>query len=74
MRKSDRVEQCTLKLIAIASILISVKLNEDRLLSVELCTRDCNGDYSKDMIIKTERLLMVYLNFKMNLPTAMDFV
>lgn len=35
LRKNKRVEQCTLKLIAITAILIAVKINEDRLLSVE---------------------------------------
>ena len=74
MRKSDRVEYCTLRLIAIASILVAVKLNEDRLLSVNQCVKECNNDYTSEMIIKTERLLLVYLNFKINFPTAIDFV
>lgn len=74
MRKSDKVEQVTLKLVGIASILVSVKLNEDRMLSVMQCIKDCNGDYSQEMIIKTEKLLLIYLNFKMNVPTAFDFV
>ena len=74
MRKSDRVEYCTLRLIAIASVLVAVKLNEDRLLSVHQCVKECNNDYSAEMIVKTEKLLLVYLNFKMNYPTAIDFV
>lgn len=74
MRKSDRVEYCTLRLIAMASILVAVKLNEDRLLSVSQCVKECNNDYTSEMIIKTERLLLVYLNFKINFPTAIDFV
>jgi hypothetical protein len=74
MRRSDRVEYCTLRLIAIAGVLVAVKLNEDRLLSVSQCVKECNNDYTPDMIIKTERLLLVYLNFKMNYPTSIDFV
>ena len=57
----------------IASILVAVKLNEDRLLSIEQCAKECNGDYTHDMIIKTERILLVHLNFKVNISTALDF-
>ena len=74
LRKNAKVEQCTLKLIGIASILVAVKINEDKLLSIEQCVKECNGDYSHEMIVKSERVLLVLLNFKMNLSTAIDFV
>jgi len=35
--------------------------------------KECNYDYSSDMIIKTERILLALLNFKTNHPTAFDF-
>lgn len=73
LSKSDRVEDCLLRLIAVAAVLVAVKLNEDRLLSLQQCAKDCNFEYSPEMIIKTERLLLVYLNFKMDYPTAIDF-
>lgn len=74
LRKNSRVEQCTLKLIGMASILVAVKINEDRLLSIDQCVKECNGDYSHEMIIKTERILLVLLDFRMNISTAIDFV
>lgn len=73
MAKNDRVEHCTLRLIAVAAVLVAVKLNEDRLLSVQQCVKECNFDYTPEMVIKTERLLMMNLNFKLNYPTAIDF-
>lgn len=63
-----------MKLVGMASILVAVKLNEDKLLSIEQCVKECNGDYTHDMIIKTERILLVLLNFRMNISTAIDFV
>jgi hypothetical protein len=74
LRKSSKVEQCTLKLVGIAAILVAVKINEDKLLSIDQCVKECNGDYSPDMIVKTERILLVLLDFRMNLSTAIDFV
>ncbi len=35
LSRSMKVEQCTMKLVGIASILVAVKLNEDRLLSID---------------------------------------
>jgi len=63
-----------MKLVGIASILVAVKLNEDKLLSIEQCVKECNSDYTHDMIIKTERILLVLLNFRMNISTSIDFV
>ena len=74
LRKNNKVERCTLKLIGIAAILVAVKLNEDRLLSVRQAAAECNGDYDEDMIIKTERIILVQLDFKINVPTPMDFI
>ena len=74
LRKNKRVEECTLRLIGIAAIFVAVKINEDRLLSVDQCVRECNCDYTSEMIKKTERMLLILLNFKTNLPTSMDFV
>ena len=74
LRKNNRVEVCTLKLIGIAAILIAVKINEDRMLSVEQCSKECNFDYTQQMIVKTERIMIMLLDFKTNLPTCMDFL
>lgn len=62
-----------MRLIGITAIFLAVKINEDRLLSVEQCVKECNSDYSADMIVKTEKILLLTLNFKTNLPTALDF-
>ena len=74
LRKSAKVEQCTLKLVGIAAILVAVKLNEDRVLSIDQCVRECDSLFDELMIVKTERILLVLLDFRMNLTTAMDFV
>jgi Cyclin, N-terminal domain len=73
LRLNSKVEECTLRLIGITAIFLAVKINEDRLLSVDQCVRECNSDYSADLIIKTEKILLLNLNFKTNLPTSLDF-
>ena len=73
LRLNQKVEECTLRLVGVSAIFLAVKINEDRLLSVDQCVRECNNDYSAEMIIKTEKILLLNLNFKTNLPTALDF-
>ena len=63
-----------MKLVGIAAILVAVKLNEDRVLSIDQCVRECDHLFDEMMIVKTERILLVLLDFRMNLTTAIDFV
>jgi hypothetical protein len=74
MSRSNKVEACTLKLIGITAILMAVKINEDRFLSVEQGVNECDNDYSKEMILKMERVMLIKLDFRTNLPTAFDFL
>ena len=74
LKKNNRVEQCTLKLVGIAAVVIAVKVNEDKLLSMASAAYECQGEYDVDMIIKTERIILALLDFKVDLPTAFDFI
>jgi hypothetical protein len=74
MSRSNKVEPCTLKLIGITAILMAVKINEDRFLSVEQGVCECENDYSKEMILKMERVMLIKLDFRTNMPTAFDFL
>jgi len=74
LRKNNRVEVCTLQLIGIAAIILAVKINEDRILSLQQGEFECNNNYSTEMIEKTERTMLLLLEFQTNLPTPMDFL
>ena len=49
-------------------------MNEDKLLSIGQASVECSCDYEIEMIQKTEWVMLVLLDFKMNLPTPMDFL
>jgi hypothetical protein len=49
-------------------------MNEDRLLNLEQGVIECQGEYSIDMIAKTERMMLLLLDFMTNLPTPLDFI
>jgi hypothetical protein len=57
------VEVCTLQLVGIAAVILAVKINEDRLLSLQQGEFECNNNYSAAMIEKTERTLLLHLEF-----------
>lgn len=57
-----------------AAILISVKVNEDKLISIAQCVQECNFDYDDQMIIKTERMMLLLLNFDTNVPSPIEFI
>ncbi len=72
-RKNNRVEYVTLRLIGIAAIILAVKLQEEHFLSVDQGVLECNGDFNNIMIQKTERMLLLVLDFKTCLPTPIEF-
>jgi hypothetical protein len=74
MSRSNKVESCTLKLIGITAILMAVKINEDRFLSVDQGVCECDSHFPKEMILKTERVMLIKLDFRTNVPTAYDFL
>ena len=49
-------------------------MHEDRCLSMWQGVGECNGDYDVSMIQKTERMMLLLLDFRTNLPTPMDFL
>lgn len=65
---------CTLQLVGIASVILAVKINEDRILSLQQGALECNMNYTPAMIEKTERSMLLHLEFQTNLPTPMDFL
>jgi hypothetical protein len=74
MRKNSHVEECTLRLIGMAAIIIAAKVNENVLLNLDAGERECNYEYDMSMIAKTERMMLLLLNFHTDLPTVIDFL
>lgn len=74
LRKNKKVEFVTLKLVAISCIIIAVKMNEDKLLSMSQGAQECDFIYDPEMIQKTEKIVLITLDFKLNLPTPLDFI
>lgn len=74
LRKNNKVEECALKLIGIAAIIVAVKSLEDRVLSIEQVLQECEGIYDHVIIQKTERMLLLILDFNAFLPTPIDFL
>ena len=74
LAKIATVEDCTLQLIGMASIIMAVKINEDRYLSFHQGVYECNMIYTPEMIEKTEKTLLLLLEFKTNVPTPVDFI
>jgi hypothetical protein len=71
---NSRVEVCTLQLIGVAAILIGVKINEDRLLTFQQAVMECANAFTIEMIEKTERIMLLQLEFQTNIPTPIDFI
>jgi hypothetical protein len=71
---NSKVEVCTLQLIGIAAILVAVKINEDRLLTFQQAVMECANGFTIEMIEKTERIMLLQLEFQTNVPTPMDFI
>jgi hypothetical protein len=63
LRRNNKVEVCTLQLIGIAAIVLAVKINEDRLLSLEQAAYECNMNYTPQMIVKAESSMLLHLEF-----------
>ena len=63
-----------MQLLGISALILSVKLNEDRYLSMRQGAEECNNIYSVEMIEKTERMILLLLQFNTNLPTPMDYL
>jgi hypothetical protein len=74
IRKTPRADSCTFKLVAITSIVLSVKMNEDRMLSLSEAAKQCDYVYGPEMIEKMEKVILLKLNFRTNIPTALDFL
>ena len=74
LKRNRKVEACTLRLVGIAAIIIAVKMNEDKLLSMRQASHECDSLYDVDMLQKTEKIILVQLDFKLNLPTPLDFL
>jgi hypothetical protein len=53
LRRNNRVEICTLQLIGIAAVILAVKINEDRILSLQQGSFECNNNYTPAMIEKS---------------------
>ena len=58
LRKNDKVEECTIQLVGIAAIILAVKINEDKLLSLMQGSMECGGVYTPQMIEKTEKTML----------------
>jgi hypothetical protein len=74
LRKVEGVEDSTLQLIGISSIILAVKLNEDRYLTFMQGANECGNFYSTEMIEKTEKHILCQLEFQTNLPTTIEFI
>ena len=58
LRTNDRVELCTIQLVAIAAIIVAVKINEDKILSFMQGAIECGNVYTPEMIEKTEKTML----------------
>jgi hypothetical protein len=74
LKNHPRVEVCTLQLVGISSVILSVKLNEDRYMSMEQGAMECGGCYTTEMIEKIEKSILYLLQFRTNIPTPIDFI
>lgn len=68
------MEPCTLQLVGIASLILAVKMNEDKVFPLEMGAQECNNIYTAEMIEITERTILALMKFKLDVPTVLDFI
>ena len=74
LMKYSGVEIEVLQLVGISALFIAVKGNEDRILSIAQCESECDGQYSIEQLQNFERGMLTLLEWKVNIPTPMDFL
>lgn len=49
-------------------------MNEDKVFPLQMAAQECNNIYTAEMIEITERTILALLKFKLDIPTAIDFL
>ena len=63
-----------LKVIAMVSLVISAKMNEDEQLNLLDVAASLPMENAEQLVMKIERHMLVSLNYRLNRPTSLDFL
>ena len=72
--KTKKWSKSGLQLLGISSIQIAIKLNEQFLVSAEALSNLCGGEYSNELILNFEKILLSQLGWCPYLPTSFEIV
>ena len=74
MRNHPEIDEITHTLIAMTALILSVKMNEDKVLSFDQARADLRNHFTTEMMKKLEKSMLLEMEFDLNFPTSIEFI